>query len=283
MRKQSRAGVTRDSSAQTIGKTDEVLAAGHARQLRASASRSHRGVLPDSLARRRRRANGRSSPVRRTPRAGPRISHRARWVPLPQPHALFGKSLRHGSADPWLASALADEAIGSRSERLTNAHDVAMEFLEGAAGSQGELMATALQRLQTTLIPELRAEREVNFDDPLDSLKVAWPQKVDRVGEAGPEHWRNRSMRQPSNALGCEARRTRTPFVVACFFFGHGFARHRHFRVGQFALKPTPAEGSAEELCGPVRTTLGRWRHQPHALLVQRKQEIGGECKQGAI
>ena len=147
---------------------------------------------------------------------------------------------------PWLASALADEAIGSRSERLTNAHDVAMEFLEGAAGSQGELMATALQRLQPTLIPELRAEREVNFDYLLDSLKVAWPQKVDRVGEQGLRALAQ-SVMPAAQRIGMRSSTNACLFVVACFFFGHGFARDPQFPwVGQLASQATPAEGSAK-------------------------------------
>lgn len=157
---------------------------------------------------------------------------------------------------PWLANALADEAIGSRSERLTNAHDAAMEFLDGTAGPQGELMATALQRLQSTLIPELRREREVNFDYLLHSLKVAWPQKVERVGDQGLRAL-TQTVMPAAQRIGMRSSTNACLYVVACFFFGHGFARDPQFPwVGQLLSQPAPAEGSAKTFADQFDTHL---------------------------
>jgi hypothetical protein len=147
---------------------------------------------------------------------------------------------------PWLGSVLADETIASRSERLANAHDAAMEFLDSVAGPQGELMATALQRLQSTLIPELRREREANFGYLLHSLKLAWPQKVDRVGEQGLRALAQ-SVMPAAQRIGMRSSPNACLYVVACFFFGHGLARDPQFPwAGRLLSKTTLANGSAQ-------------------------------------
>jgi hypothetical protein len=147
---------------------------------------------------------------------------------------------------PWLANVLTNEAIGSRSERLANAHDAAMEFLDGAAGTQGELMATALQRLQSTLIPQLRCEREANFEYLLHSLKLVWPQKVERVGDQGVRALAQ-SVMPAAQSMGMRSSTNACLYVIACFFFGHGLARDPQFPwVGELLSQASPADGSAK-------------------------------------
>ena len=157
----------------------------------------------------------------------------------------FGSHFDTDPQYPWLANALADDSIGSRSQRLTNAHQAAMDFLDDVAGSQGELMAAALQSLRSTVLPELRREPKVNFEYLLSVLKSAWPRKVERVGEQGVRGLAESVMRV-APTVGLKSPAGACLYVIACFFFGHGLERDPQFPwVGRLIGQPGRTDSPA--------------------------------------
>jgi hypothetical protein len=147
---------------------------------------------------------------------------------------------------PWLTNALADEAVGSRSERLWNAHDAAMEFLDGVAGPQGEHMAAALRRVYSEVMPELRRAGEVNFQYVLSMLNAIWPQKIERVGEQAVRGL-VQSVMPAAKRLGLNSAAGAGQYVVACFLFGHGMERDPQFPwVGDLLSNSVQCDGPSK-------------------------------------
>jgi hypothetical protein len=140
----------------------------------------------------------------------------------------FGSHFDTDPQYPWLSKALADDAIGSRSQRLANAYDAAMDFLDSVAGPHGEHMAVALRRLQSTVLPELRREPKVNFEYLLSMLRATWPEKVERVGEQSLRELAE-SVMPVARSIGLKTPASAWLYVIACFFFGHGLERDPQF------------------------------------------------------
>jgi hypothetical protein len=146
-------------------------------------------------------------------------------------HSLMLSLGSHFDTDPqypWLAGALGNDAVGSRSERLVNAHDAAVAYLVKVAGPQGQQMTAALRRLRSTVIPELRHAAQVNFDYLLSVLRMIWPQKVEHLGEQAVRSLAHAVM-PVARKGGLTSSAGACLYVIACFMFGHGLHRDPQF------------------------------------------------------
>ena len=154
----------------------------------------------------------------------------------------FGSYFDSDPQYPWLAGALASETVASRSERLVNAHDAAIDYLDRVAGDRGQHMAAALQRVRWTLIPELLRGPAVNFQYLLDMLSAAWPQKVPQLGEQ-PVRLLAQSVMSSARDGGLTTPAAACLYVVACFLFGHGLDRDPQFPwAGTVLAQRAPAD-----------------------------------------
>ena len=140
----------------------------------------------------------------------------------------FGSYFDTDPQYPWLANALSDDSIASRSARLGKAYDAAIDYLESVAGPQGQHMQAAVHRLRWTAIPELRGKTPANFDYLLDLLKAVWPQKLVLVGG---ETLRSlaASVVPAAKAGGLTTFSGACLYTIACFMFGHGLHRDPQF------------------------------------------------------
>jgi len=151
----------------------------------------------------------------------------------------------HFDSDPQYASvvaALRDDAIGQASDRLEAAYDAVTTYLDEVAGAEGEHVSTAVQRVLSTVVPELRAAPAVNYDYVLQMLDWIWPQKFAHLGEA-----RIRELVQSVLPVAKE-NGIATPagaclYVVASFLFGHALERDPQFPwVAQIMSEPGSAQ-----------------------------------------
>lgn len=174
-------------------------------------------------------------------------------------HSLMLRFGSHFDTDPqypWLAAALNDDTVGPRSERLVNAHDAAMDYLDRVAGPKGEHMAAALHRMQATVLPEVRQAPRVNFDYLADMLEMAWPQKARALGEEalrGLAH----SVMPAAKSGGLTTPAGACLYVIACFMFGHALGRDPQFPWAQQILsRRLPQEQAAQAFAQAFETRL---------------------------
>lgn len=154
----------------------------------------------------------------------------------------FGSHFDTDPQYPWLAKALSDDTVGPLSQRLTNAHDAAMRYLDDVAGERGDHMATALQRVKHTVLPELERGPRVNFEYLLAILNMIWPQKVRAVGEQALRSLAH-SVMLDARTIGLISPASACMYVVACFVFGHGLMRDPQFAwAAQVRSKLVPAQ-----------------------------------------
>lgn len=154
----------------------------------------------------------------------------------------FGSHFDTDPQYPWLAEALSDDTVGPLSQRLTNAHDAAMRYLDDVAGKRGEQMSTALQRVKHTVLPELERGPRVNFEYLLALLNMIWPQKVREVGEQALRSLAHSVMRD-ARSIGLISPASACMYVVACFMFGHGLMRDPQFAwAAQVRSKLAPGQ-----------------------------------------
>jgi len=129
---------------------------------------------------------------------------------------------------PWIAMALLDEKIESRSERLANAYDMALDYLDRVAGAQGQHLQAALHRLRWTVMPELCAGPRGHFDDFVNLLQVIWPQKLALTDEKTLRSLAE-SVIPIATASGLTTFGGECLYTIACFMFGHGLQRDPQF------------------------------------------------------
>jgi hypothetical protein len=154
----------------------------------------------------------------------------------------FGSHFDTDPQYPWLVKALMDDTVGPRSQRLLNAHDAAMRYLDAVAGERGEHMAAALQRVKSTVIPELGCGPRVNFDYVLGILDLIWPQKVAQLGESALRALAQ-SVIPDAKCIGLTSPASACMYVVACFMFGHGLMRDPQFPwAASIRSKVVPAQ-----------------------------------------
>lgn len=173
----------------------------------------------------------------------------------------FGSYFDTDPQYPWLAKTLADEAVGSRSERLANAHDAAVEFLDCVVGPEGEHMTLALRRAHAMVVPDLRRERKIGFQSVLSILSSMWPQKFERVGERAVRELAQSAI-PAVESLGLNSGASAWLYVVACFLFGHGMDRDPQFpwvagllRIGE--RRDAPARSFPDALDMHLRALEG--------------------------
>src|SRR5687768_5036234 len=158
----------------------------------------------------------------------------------------FGSHFDTDPQYPWLAKALSDDTVGPLSQRLTNAHDAAMRYLDDVAGERGDHMATALQRVKHTVLPELERGPRVNFEYLLAILNMIWPQKVRAVGEQALRSLAQ-SVMSDARSAGLISPASACMYVVACFMFGHGLMRDPQFAwATQVRSKLVPAQNGTK-------------------------------------
>jgi len=136
---------------------------------------------------------------------------------------------------PWLAKALLDDTLGSRSERLANAYDAAIDYLDRVAGAQGQHMRAAVHRLRWTVMPELREAPRGHFDDLLNLLEVTWPQKLALIGGQTLRSLAE-SVIPIAKAGGLTTFGGACLYTIACFIFGHGLHHDPQFSWARQSL-----------------------------------------------
>lgn len=147
----------------------------------------------------------------------------------------FGSYFDTDPQYPWLAKALSDDTMDSRSERMGKAYDAAMDYLDQIAGPQGQHMQAALHRLRWTVMPELRETTQGHFDHLFNMLHVTWPQKLALVGGQTLRSLAE-SVVPVAKASGLTTFAGACLYTIACFVFGHGLDRDPQFPWAQRSL-----------------------------------------------